>query len=258
MHRPLALAFLLLAAGAAPASAQSASPKPSPELAAALAAADRSAEDRARDARDKPAETLALLGLARGMQVIDLFAGGGYYAELAARVVGENGRAHLHNNAAYLEFAGKELAVRLATPRFTQLVRYDREVEAIDLAPGSIDAALLVMAYHDVYWTNEGWTVTRDSLLAALQRILKPGGRVLVVDHSAAAGTGTSSVQKLHRIDESVEREDFARAGFTLVASSDALRNPADDRKLSVFDEAIRGKTDRFVLVFEKAASPAP
>lgn len=258
MSRAFVLACLLLAACAAPAPAPGARPASAAEIAAVLAAPDRSAEDRERDARDKPAETLAALGLASGMHVVDVFAGGGYYAELAARIVGPSGKAYLHNNAAYLGFAGKALEARLATPRFSQLVRYDREVDAIDLAPGSIDAAIVVMAYHDVYWVEEGWTVTRDPLFAMLQRILKPGGRLLVVDHSALAGTGKSAVQELHRIDEAFAREDFARAGFTVIASSETLRNPADDRRMSVFDPAIRGKTDRFVLVLEKAAPGAP
>jgi len=41
-------------------------------------------------------------------------------------------------------------------------------------------------------------------------------------------------------------------AGFELVGSSDLLRNPNDARTLKVFDPAIRGKTDQFVLKFRK------
>ncbi len=226
-------------------------------IAAAIAASDRSSADRERDARDKPAETLRLLGLAPGMKVIDVFSGGGYYAELAARVVGAEGKVWAHNNAAYLGFSGKALAERLAARPLPQLARYDREIGAFDLPAGSIDAAILVMAYHDVYWVEKDWTVKRDPLFAELKRVLREGGRVLVVDHHAASGTGKSAVQELHRIDEAFVREDFASAGLRLVSSSDALRNPADDRQKSVFDPVIRGKTDRFVLVFEKPVAPA-
>lgn len=250
-----ALVSLLLAGCATQPAAR---PLGADAITAVLAAPERSAEDRARDAREKPEVVLPLLGLAPGMRVIDVFAGGGYYAEVAARVVGPSGAVYLHNNAAYLGYTGKELEARLAKLELPQLARYDREIEAVDLAPGSLDAALLVLAYHDVYWTEKGWTVTREPLLAMLQRVLKPGGRLLVVDHSAIAGSGTSAVQELHRIDEPVVREDFARAGFRLLASDDALRNAADDRTQSVFAEAIRGKTDRFALVFEQAAVTAP
>jgi len=115
------------------------------EIEAALAAPDRAATDRERDARDHPAKTLGLLGLTRGMRVVDVFAGGGYYAEIAARAVGPTGSVRAHNNRAYLSFAGKDLEQRLAARPLAQLSRYDREVEQLDLA-GEADAAILVMA----------------------------------------------------------------------------------------------------------------
>ncbi len=225
------------------------------EVGAALAQPGRDAKDVERDARDHPAETLGLLGVTRGARVLDLFSGGGYYAEIAARVVGESGRVVLHNNRAYLSFAGKALDARLTARPFAQIERLDREIEALGLA-GEIDAAIVSMAYHDAYWTpkpEEGeWTVTRDPLMAALHGALRPGGRVLVVDHAAADGSGSAAAQDLHRIEEAFARADFERAGFRFVASSDALRNKNDARTLNVFDPQIRGATDRFVLVFEK------
>jgi predicted methyltransferase len=120
---------------------------------------------------------------------------------------------------------------------------------------------VIVMAYHDAHWKprpEEGrWSVTRDPLTAALFRALRPGRRILVADHSAVAGTGSSAAQELHRVDEAFARADFERAGFRFVAASDALRNATDDRATNVFDPAIRGKTDRFVLVFEKPSAAA-
>jgi len=49
-----------------------------------------------------------------------------------------------------------------------------------------------------------------------------------------------------------VVKADFERAGFKLEGTSDILRNPADDHSLQVFDDKIRGKTDRFVYKFVK------
>jgi len=249
-------AFALTLALAALAAAAPAPVSTEAEIAAVLAAPDRNAADRERDARDRPAQTLGLLGLTRGMRVLDAFTGGGYYAEIAARVVGPSGSVRAHSNRAYLSFAGKDLEQRLAARPIANLQRLDREIEELGLA-NEIDAALLVLAYHDAYWKpKEGeWTVTRDPLMAALFRALRPGGRLLVIDHAAAAGSGSAAAQELHRIDEAFARADFERAGFRFVASSDALRNPADDRSKSVFEDAIRGKTDRFVTVLEKPAA---
>lgn len=58
----------------------------------------------------------------------------------------------------------------------------------------------------------------------------------------------------LHRIDPAVVRRDFAAAGFTEDGASDVLRNAGDDYAASVFDPAVVGRTDRFVLRFRKPA----
>jgi predicted methyltransferase len=74
-----------------------------------------------------------------------------------------------------------------------------------------------------------------------------------VVDHVASAGGDTRAiVDKLHRIDPKVIEADFKRAGFVLAGTSDLLRNPEDDHSLLVFDQKIRGKTDRAIFKFKK------
>jgi predicted methyltransferase len=58
--------------------------------------------------------------------------------------------------------------------------------------------------------------------------------------------------ESLHRIEASAVRGEVEAAGFVLESQSEAQRHPADDRSKSVFDESIRGRTDRFVYVFRK------
>ena len=72
------------------------------------------------------------------------------------------------------------------------------------------------------------------------------------MDHAAKAGTGSNDSKTLHRIEEAFAIKHIVAQGFRLVGSSDALRNPDDDHAVQVFDPAIRGETDRFVLVFER------
>ena len=82
---------------------------------------------------------------------------------------------------------------------------------------------------------------------------LKPGGVYGITDHHAAEGAGTSVIESLHRIEESVIVDEITGAGFELAASGDFLSNPDDERRsLIVFNPDIRGRTDRFVLRFEK------
>ncbi len=89
-------------------------------------------------------------------------------------------------------------------------------------------------------------------MLGEIARVLKPGGIVLLVDHSAKAGTGSSAAGPLHRIDEAFARQAFERHGLRLVAQSDVLRRPDDPRDQITYKGPMVAKTDRFVMVFRK------
>lgn len=68
----------------------------------------------------------------------------------------------------------------------------------------------------------------------------------------APRGTGIDHVEDLHRIEPEIVKRKVIAAGFELEATSDLLRHRADDRTSNVFDEEIRGKTDRFIFRFRK------
>jgi predicted methyltransferase len=74
----------------------------------------------------------------------------------------------------------------------------------------------------------------------------------VVIDHSAKPGAEIAVADRLHHIDPAVVRRELEAAGFVYDGESDVLRNPADARELGVFDPAIRGKTDQFVMRFRK------
>ena len=79
----------------------------------AISKPGRMAEDLERDVRSRPDVTLPLLQLQPGDRVADIWAGGGYYSELLASIVGPEGEVLLVNNLAYSQFAGKALAKRM-------------------------------------------------------------------------------------------------------------------------------------------------
>ncbi|GAB3280835.1 class I SAM-dependent methyltransferase [Parahaliea aestuarii] len=222
-------------------------------VADALASPERPAADRERDARDHPGEILALLQLREGDVVADIFAGGGYYSELIGRVVAPGGKVYLQNNAPYLEYATEALATRFDGRDVRGVERLDSEAEQLGLGVNTLDAALIVMSYHDLYYGEEGWpAIDREDFMGQIVAALKPGGRFLIVDHAARKGAGLEATHTLHRIEESVARRDIEAAGLSYIGGTEVLRNPQDDRSLQVFDPVIRGKTDRFVLLFEK------
>jgi predicted methyltransferase len=223
---------------------------------AAVANAGRSAKDLERDAHSKPAKVLQFFGIQPGMRVLDLFSGGGYYSELLSYIVGPDGSVVAHNNSAYVDYLGDEIDRRYADGRLPDVETLMAENNELSLAPGEFDAILMILAYHDVYYSNpkDGWPkIDAPKLLAELHQALKPGGVLGIVDHYAEAGAPRETGGTLHRIDPGIVIADVTGAGFELEGRSDELRNMNDDYSKIVFDPELRGRTDRFILRFRKA-----
>jgi len=225
----------------------------------AVAAPDRSDEDRALDAGRLPVETLRFFGVAPGMRVAEMGAGTGYTAELLARIVGPSGVVYAQNAPRVLEaFAAEPWTERLSKPVMKNVVRLDRDFD--DPFPPDVtqlDAVLMVLFYHDTVWLN----ANRERMNRAVYDALKPGGVYGIVDHSSWPGLGTSEVRTLHRIDESVVRNEIESAGFELADQAFFLRNPDDTREWNASPREageLRGTSDRFVLKFVKPDSAAP
>jgi len=219
----------------------------------AVLAADRSAADRALDAGRKPAELLRFFGIAPGMRVAELFAGGGYTTELLARVVGPDGQVFGQNPKIILErFAEAPWSERLRSPVMKNVVRVDAEMEApLPEAARDLDAVLLVLAYHDTVWLK----TDRARMNLAIYQALAPGGIYGIVDHSARAGDGATQAEKLHRIEESLVIAEVEKAGFVLEERGSFLSHADDARDwnaspIKAGDK--RGTSDRFVLRFRK------
>ncbi len=86
----------------------------------------------------------------------------------------------------------------------------------------------------------------------AIFKSLKPGGLYVVLDHAAADSAGADVTETLHRIKKATVVQEAEAAGFKLVAEGDALQYPGDDGTKRVFENDIRGKTNQFMLKFQK------
>jgi predicted methyltransferase len=224
-----------------------------PAIQAIVDAPDRSEADRNLDKGRHPGEMLAFFGIRPGMKVAELAAGGGYTSELLARAVGPTGKVWGQNSKFILDrFAEKPWSARLALPAMKGVVRVDREFD--DPLPPEVkglDAVIVVLFYHDTYWFKTDRAAMNRAVFAAL----KPGGVYGIVDHSGRVGSGTTEVQSLHRVEESVVKDEIERAGFRLDATGDFMRNPADPRDWNDAPGASgerRGTSDRFVFRFVK------
>lgn len=222
---------------------------------AAVSSELRSEADLARDAGRKPAEVMAFFGIEPGMNVLDMFSGGGYYTELLANVVGPEGSVTAHSNKAYLSFSGQESAARYGDDRLPNTTVMMAENNRLSLQADRYDAVTMILAYHDVYFEDEKirWPlIDGPKLLAELHKGMKSGAVLGIVDHNAASGSPAETGGTTHRIDVAIVLRDLDAAGFVFEARSEILANPDDDYEKSVFDSAIRGKSDRFMLRYRK------
>ncbi len=216
-------------------------------------AGQRAESDLTRDKQSKGPQVIELTKVSAGMTVLDLLGGGGYYSELLAQKVGATGKVYLHNNQAYMPYVEKELVARLKDNRLANVIRYDRETDNLGLTNNQFDAVFFILGYHDLYHKADGWDINKQQFLTDVLGALKSGGQLVIVDHSAVAGSKTEHAQELHRIDQAYVIDELTQLGLKLVKKSNLLENKADSRLVSPFKPEIRRKTDRFVLVFEKA-----
>lgn len=209
---------------------------------AVIASPVRTDQDRRMDASRRPAEFLPFTQVAPGMQVLDIAAGGGYTTQLLALAVGPKGMVW-----AQAQQPGAALTKRLADQPQANIVVVKRPFD--DPVPEDapkLDLITIVNNYHDISYLPVDRAKMNQRLFAAL----KPGGRLVIVDHSALAGTGITAGKTLHRIEEAVVVAEVRQAGFVLDAEGAFLRNPADPRDQSSNEPKV--PTDKFALRFVK------
>jgi predicted methyltransferase len=221
--------------------------QPAPDYAALLAAPDRSDADRQADKRRDPAPFLTFAGLRPGMKVLDIGAGGGYSTELIARAVAPGGIVYGQNPADLGEKPKTTFDARLKTPAMKDVVADIRPFD--DPVPPDVhdlDLITFLFYYHDTTYMN----VDRAAMDHKLFTALKPGGFLVIADHSALPGQGTSVGKTLHRIEESTLRQEVEAAGFRVVAEGNFWRSPDDTHDFPSYRPSV--PVDNFVLKFQK------
>lgn len=244
------LAFALLLTGCAPMGMSGRAPTPA-DYGAALADPARPFADRERDAARLPNQLLAFAGVRPGMRIGDFVMGGGYLTRILAAATGPSGKVYAFQPAEFIAFRSQYGDDQRSVDAAYANVDAVNGPFAAPPFPEPLDLIVTVQNFHDLYLRPfpEG-TGTRAS--AALFAALKPGGTLVVVDHSAADGSGTRDADSLHRIDRAAVIAALTDAGFVLDGESDIYARPADARTANVFDASIRGMTDQFMLRFKK------
>jgi len=223
-------------------------------LAAALADPRRPAEQVSLDAARKPAQLIAFAGLKRGDSIADFMPGNAYFTRIMSAVVGDTGHVYAFlpteqlMNCSPQEVAGARLLEHDPTYANVSVLS---DATANFHVPHKLDLIWTAQNYHDLHDAFMG-----PADVAKLNKrffdALKPGGIYLVIDHVAETGSGLRDTESLHRIDPTRLRREIEAAGFVFDAQSNALRNPLDGHKSSVFDSSVRGRTDQIVYRFRK------
>lgn len=243
----------------------------------ALNGEHRSAENKARDIYRKPEQTLEFLGLKADMKVIEIWPGGGWYSEILAPYLKENG----HFIAAQYDLNGPYGYQRRGLGTFfTKLGKHPkiyRDVEVVQFAlpyqleltaSGTADMVLTFRNVHNLVADLYGGGAYADLAFTAMFDALKPGGVLGIVDHEWDDPNNEDPKAKNGYISKQRTIHLAEKAGFKLAAESDILDNPKDtkdyvngvwslppvlaiDEKDKVKQIAI-GESDRFLLKFVK------
>jgi predicted methyltransferase len=190
---------------------------------------------------------LLFTGVKAGMKVLDMGAGAGYSTELLARAVGPGGGVYAQESAAVMERVKDRFDVRAQKPAMKNVVHVIRNYDdPIPPEAGGLDLITFFFAYHDVTYMPADRAEMNKKMFAAL----KPGGFLVIADHSTRPGDGITVAKTLHRIEESTLRQEIEAAGFKLATEADFLRHAEDPRDAAVFRPQI--PVDEFVLKYQK------
>ena len=237
------LALTLGLAAVAPAAAQDGIPD---YVTAAIADPARG-DDAQDDARRQIAEIMAFSRVKPGDTVLELVPGSGYWSRVFSAIVGPEGKVYLAVPEPMQKYSEETMTLPESLANTEVLVQ---PADALS-APTPVDVVFTAQNYHD--YPDAFMGPTDPAVLnKAVFDALKSGGRYVVIDHVAAAGSGLRDTETLHRIDADLVRKQVEAAGFEYMGESDVLRNEQDDHTLKVFDPAVRGHTDQFIYKFRK------
>jgi predicted methyltransferase len=266
--------FLLASSGAAAAAA--------PELADVLALPYRSAENTARDIYRHPLQTLEFFGLQPQHSVLEVWPARGWYTEILAPYLKEQGQlsiANFRQNDGTLEDEKKIFWARLAKKLHQDIEKYPEHFGNVrvmefdppaQMQPGHVNQYDMVLSFRNSHvWNEAGYLL---DVYRALFDVLKPGGTLGLVEHRSSRLSQISSKAGEGYLDEYYVIAVAKQAGFVLVERSEINANPKDTKDypkgvyalpptlaMGGLDKAkylAIGESDRMTLKFMKPATP--
>jgi predicted methyltransferase len=205
-------------------------------LAAAITSPARTPKSVARDAYRHPLETLQFFGLRPNQTVVEIWPGRGWYMEILAPYLHDQGKYYAAIAAAEVPDASKEdkenaafLRKRIADDQ----ARYGKVIvtelhppqQAEICPPGTADVVLTFRNVHN--WIEKS---SQQAQFDGFFKALKPGGVLGVVEHRAKPGTSLEDMRKSGYVDEAYVKKLAVTAGFRFDAESPINDNPKDTK----------------------------
>ena len=199
----------------------------------ALTGDHRSDANKARDASRHPMETLSFFGLKPDMTVLEVSPGGGWYTEILAPLLSEEGTLIAgHGSPNGSAYSRRSLGLYLQKLGANNDIYSGVDVRVmqpptvpIDIAEGSVDLALVFRNVHS--WLRAG---NADAALADIFRSLKPGGTLGIVQHRGKEGISLDEMKRKAYVPESKVIAMAEAAGFVLESTSEINANANDTK----------------------------
>lgn len=225
---------------------------------ALLSAPDRSPQDRVQDIPRRAADTIKMGALSSDHSILELEPGQGWFTDVLLRLTAEYGSLTVQQPAALDSFFGQEARQRIARSKHPRASYSNATWDKLAPQDSSIDRVVWLQGPHELWFVPaSGVSFGKPAtVFSEIVRVLKPGGRLLLVDNLAPAGLAINKAAALHRSSPQFLREAFEGTGLVLKEQDEQwITNNADPLTIPTYNSKVHLKTHQFLQVFYKPAS---
>lgn len=162
-----------------------------------------------REKEEAPSKAIALLNLSPDTVIADIGAGSGYYSFRIAPLIPKGKVIAVDIETEMLRFLKNEAEKQ----KISNVVPHLGTIESVNLPPSSIDAAIMVDAYHEFSHPAE--------MLQSIHSALKPGGVIYLLEFRAE--DPNVPIKTLHKMSAEQAIKEFQTLGFTFVENKPDL-----------------------------------